>query len=326
MSKWKDDRVLQVVNAFLLSKHTGSISKTYDQIATEMVGLFPRYTFTGEAVRAYWKILKLHLNLSSEKVPRILLFDIETLPIQCYSWRLGKQVIYHTQLIKDWCILSWAAKWLNDSDYYSEILTSQQAVARNDKPILKGIWDLLEEADIVIGHNSFRFDHRMLNARFLLHQMKPTTPFTIIDTLKQSRQIAGFTSHKLDYLGLFLKNKTKIETDFKLWIACDKGNQEALVKMLKYNIHDVSLLEEIYYELRPWMKSHPNTGIYVESEESVCAVCCASTDLLEWKGTYVTMVGKYASYRCKGCGAIGRSRVSTLDKDKKKVLTISMAK
>jgi hypothetical protein len=575
---WREDKkVLSVVNALVLSKHYGHLDKTYDTIALEMTSTFPMYTFTGEGIRGHWRALKKQLNIDSDKAPKVLLFDIETLPMHVYSWRLGEQRISYDKIIKDWCILSWAAKWLNGSEYFDALLTPEQVKCRNDKPILGGIWELLEEADIVIGHNcveestpvlttnlewipagklqkgqelvgfeenngknrprkmkrsiithhsveereclevtlsngdsvittpehpwlklaakgrdyrwcetknlkpgqrvekfintwekdtsyesgwlsgfitgegtlkhsgrSFgidfcqrpgiawdqairyceklnlkiskerspktgglgkqdtlytgflggkwgmleilgklqikrlidkinwdafgclkskysktviiekiekvgnrkvavmgtstktyfangypmhncdRFDHRMLNARFIYYKMKPTTPFLTIDTLKQSRKIASFTCHKLDYLGEFLRNKNKIDTDFDLWIDCDNGNQEALDNMLTYNIQDVALLEEVYYELRPWMKSHPNMGIYVEGDTSGCAVC-GSTDL-DWKGNYMTNVGKYSSYRCLVCGAIGRARKTRLNKVTSKVLTVSSAR
>lgn len=55
VGKWQDSRVIPVVNAFLISKHAGNIRKTYQDIADELGSVFPEYTFTGEAVRGYWK-------------------------------------------------------------------------------------------------------------------------------------------------------------------------------------------------------------------------------------------------------------------------------
>ena len=42
---------------------------------------------------------------------KILLLDIETAPMEVFSWRLWKQTVLPHQIIKDWSILSWAAKW-----------------------------------------------------------------------------------------------------------------------------------------------------------------------------------------------------------------------
>lgn len=255
--------------------------------------------------------------------PKILLFDIETLPMEVFVWGLYKQRIPPDNIIREWCVLSWAAKWLNEDKYYSEILTPTQAKKHDDKAILKGVWQLLEEADIVISHNGKRFDHRKLNARFIYHKMNPTTPYQVIDTLQQSRNIAAFSSHKLNYLGQFLVSKAKLETDFELWVKCRNGDAQSLEYMLKYNEQDVGLLEEVYYELRPWMKNHPNWGVYVEGYKNACPTC--GSENLEWGGSYVTAVGKYSTFRCE-CGAIGRSRQTELSKEVRKELTMSVAR
>ena len=120
-----------------------------------------------------------------------------------------------------------------------------------------------------------------------------------------------------------LLSKGKIETSFDLWKACDRGEKESLNKMMEYNIGDVGLLEEVYYELRPWMKSHPNWGVYVEGYKNICPTCGSGN--LDWGGHYVTAAGKYSAFRCE-CGAIGRSRITELDKDVRKELTMSKAR
>jgi hypothetical protein len=255
--------------------------------------------------------------------PKVLLLDIETLPIKVFTWGIHKQVITYDRIIQDWCVLSWAAKWLFSPDMMGEVLTSKEAQTRNDKRILNPIWNLMDEADIVIAHNS-NFDTKKLNARFFVHEMKPLTPYRVIDTLKQSRSVFGFTSHKLDYLSKLIANKSKLETHFDLWARCDDGDQEALTKMFTYNKNDVLLLEEAYLELRPWMKSVPNIGIYIDTDESVCSHCGSSD--LEWKGYYVTQANKFRSFRCKNCGGIGRSKVSGLTKEQRKNILFSIAK
>jgi hypothetical protein len=76
-------------------------------------------------------------------------------------------------------------------------------------------------------------------------------------------------------------------------------------------------LEELYLKLRPWIKSHPNLGLYVEGE--VCPTC--GSDQITWKGKYRTPAGEYKTFRCE-CGAIGRSRHS----EPKKSLQRSVAR
>ena len=80
-------------------------------------------------------------------LPKILLFDIETAPMEVYVWGLYKQFIPHTNIIKDskgeeksWYVLSWAAKWLYDENVVSDIVTPEETKTRNDKRVLQSIW------------------------------------------------------------------------------------------------------------------------------------------------------------------------------------------
>jgi len=41
--------------------------------------------------------------------------------------------------------------------------------------------------------------------------------------------------------------------------------------MLEYNVHDVEITELVYLKLRPWMKSHPNMGVYNVDKPLSCS-------------------------------------------------------
>ena len=238
-------------------------------------------------------------------LPKILIFDIETAPMEVYVWGLYKQFIPHTNIIKDksgeeksWFVLSWAAKWLYDEKVVSDIVTPKESIARDDKRILESIWKLLDEADIVIGHNGDRFDLRKLNARFIDNDIKPPSPFKTIDTLKVARREFAFVSYKQDYLTKHFKLEQKLSTNFQLWVDCIHGNQEQLNKMEEYNRHDVMGLEEVYLKLRPYIKNHPNLGVLMDGD--VCPNC-ACEFLDETDSEYFTSANKFPVYRCQGC-------------------------
>jgi hypothetical protein len=259
-----------------------------------------------------------------KKVPKYLLLDIETLPCTVYVWGLYKQRIQHTNIVTDWCVLSWKAKWLYGADMMGDILTPEETKTQDDRRILKSIWALLEESDCVIAHNGKKFDLRKLNARFWHHKMKPPTPYQIIDTLKESQKVLGTTSHRLDYLGKYMVNQGKMETNFDLWIRCFHGEQEALDYMFAYNEEDVVLLEEIYLELRPWIKSHPNYAIFSEATVPCCTYC-GSDDIVD-AGIYTTPAGRFISKRCGECGGIFRERFTDLTREERNNLLISAAR
>jgi hypothetical protein len=249
---------------------------------------------------------------------KILLFDIETTPMEVYVWGLfGNKYINHGNIIEDWNILSWSAKWLCDSEVMSEIQSPEDAINRDDSKVVGGIWDLINQADIVIAHNGDKFDLKKLNTRFHMNGYLPPSPYQSIDTLKVAKRSFAFSSNRLDYLGKIMTNKGKIDTNFKLWTDCLKGDKKALKEMLQYNEEDVRLLEEVYVELRPWIKSHPNVGIYVDGE---ACPSCGSDDIVPNGGYYTTMVNQYESFRCNGCGSLSRKLQSELTASDRKRL------
>lgn len=251
---------------------------------------------------------------------KILLLDIETFPLKCYSWGIWKQNIAPVQIIQDRALISWSAKWLFSYEMLSDCVTPDEALKRDDKRICESIWKLMEQADVVIGHNGQAFDTKTLNTRFLINGFPPPAPYQIIDTLLQARSQFNFTSNKLDFIGRILVKRNKIDTDFKLWIRCDKGEQKALDFMVKYNRYDVTLLENAYLYLRPWMRSHPNMALLLEATEMICPTCGSSNIEEIDNSTYNTLVGSYVAYRCNCCGAIPHGRKNQVSKERRNVL------
>ena len=127
---------------------------------------------------------------------KVLVLDIETAPILAYTWGIWNQNIQTQNIHTDWFCLTWAAKWLFGDKVYSGKLTSNEAKNQDDSRIIKGIWQLLNEADIVIAHNGQKFDLPKLNSRFIINQLHPPLPYQQIDTLLHIRRQFGFTSNK----------------------------------------------------------------------------------------------------------------------------------
>ena len=257
---------------------------------------------------------------------KILLLDIETCQMVVKVWALrqyGGYIPYH-RIVKDWSIICWAAKWLYSNKIFGECVTPDEAISREDKRIVKPVWDLLEEADIVIGHNVERFDIRKLNARFIKTGLpNPPLPYLTIDTLKHARRSFAFSSHKQAYITEFLSLPEKLETDIELWDGCEAGNKNDLKYMFKYCKQDIFGLEEMYLKLRPYMKSHPNVAIYGDLQEQRCPACGSGNIKIE--GTYVTPMSEYDGYRCE-CGALSRGRKTALTKFEREKLIRSTAK
>lgn len=78
--------------------------------------------------------------------------------------------------------------------------------------------------------------------------------------------------------------------------------------MKKYNMKDVTELEELYEKVKPWILSHPHMGLFVEGDgdEDVCSRC-KSTALVR-KGYAYTKVSKFRRYKCRDCGGWSRGK------------------
>lgn len=247
---------------------------------------------------------------------KILLFDIETSPILANVWSLWSEVRDFKFVDVDWHVMSWSAKWLNDKKIMVKALPDYPLYKRdpdNDKELLKNIWALLDEADIVVGHNAQKFDCKKLNARFIANGMPPPSPYKIVDTLLVAKRYFSFTSNRLDTIGRILGLGEKIDTGgFDLWKKCLEGDKKAWKKMCEYNKQDVILLEKVYLKLRPYMQNHPNINIS-ESIDTARCPCCGSEDLVR-RGYAYTNMGKFARVCCNKCSKWSRVKISEFDK------------
>lgn len=258
--------------------------------------------------------------------PKVLLLDIETAPILAHVWGIWDQNVGLNQIKSDWHILSWAAKWLDEEEIFYKDQRSARNI-ENDLPLLKDIWRLLDQADIIITQNGKAFDQKKLNARFILNGLPPPSSFKHIDTKQIASRNFSFTSNKLEYLTSKLcsrhrKLKTRKFQGFELWKACMAGELDAWREMELYNKKDVLSLEELYKKLIPWDNSI-NFSLYYDAPISVCS--CGSESFVS-KGFAYTSVGKYRRYVCRKCGREMRSNKNEFSKQKRDSLLRKTAK
>jgi len=184
--------------------------------------------------------------------------------------------------------------------------------------------EVLVGCDILIHHNGNAFDLKKFNSRLIYHGFDPIPPMLCIDTLKEVRKIAKFSSNRLDYLGTHLGLGAKLETGgHGLWDAVMEGDPKALKLMVKYCIQDIILLEKIYYKLRGYMKHHPNViSNKKPSPKGLHGIQCPKCG--SWKN-HKTNVRRAASgkvnqqYKCQGENC--HSYFQLLKADPKKIIT-----
>lgn len=250
---------------------------------------------------------------------KALLIDIETSPLLAYVWGLWDNNVPLNMLKADWSILSFSAKWLGDSA--DKIIYMDQRNAKqldNDNKLLKKVWKLLNEADVIISQNGKRFDMKKLNAKFIEKGFKPYSSVKHIDTLVLAKKHFAFTSNKLEYMTnklcvKYKKLKHAKFSGFELWKECLAGNVEAWNEMEKYNKYDVLSLEELYNKLIPWDTS-VNFNLYHDETNYICK--CGSIEFKR-NGWFYKEAGKYQRYACKNCGHESKSKINMFSKTKR---------
>lgn len=276
---------------------------------------------SANAIRKVYNRNKAAQPKEEKKRPRVLLLDVETKPLLGFVWQLWDNNVALNQIKEDWSILSWSAKWLGEDEvFYQDNRHSKDL--DDDKDLMKGLWKLLDECDIAVGHNIRKFDDRKISSRFILNGFKPPSSYRQEDTMLIAKARFGFTSNKLEYLtDKLCKKFKKLDhakySGFKLWAECLKGNMDAWSEMEIYNRRDVESLEELYLILKPWDKKGHNVNVFSDSEEISCI--CGS---LEFKknGFVHSNTGKFQRYTCKKCGAETKSKINLLSKEKRKSL------
>lgn len=253
--------------------------------------------------------LSLKTGIDIKNGLNILFLDIETSPLAAYIWGMWEQSLYHLeQLSQDWFMLSFAYKWIDSKNIESLVLTPEEVKEENDKRLTLKLWQLLEQADVVVTHNGDKFDLRRINTRFLKYGLGPVAPYKSVDTLKIAKKYFNISSNKLEYLATFFNIPGKLSSDFILWKECIEGNEEALAILDTYCKQDVNILEQIYFEMKPWIKEQPNLGLLFLDQIERCP-SCGSTKLT-YVGYAYTSVNRYRTYRCEMCHAISRNRTT----------------
>lgn len=212
-----------------------------------------------------------------------------------YCWGKWEQNVLSFE--KEWDLLCVGYKWEGEP---VKVLALPDY--KNEKEFVKAVWEVINEAHVVIAHNGDAFDLKKLNAKFIYYGLGPPSPYRTVDTLKVARRYFAFNGNKLGDLGPHLNLGAKVDhIGFKLWLGCLKGDKESWKTMIRYNKQDVNLLEKVYNLFLPWVSNHPNMGIY--ENKPVCPKCSSQkikhTVWSEgWKYRTTT---KYKLFRCQNC-------------------------
>lgn len=233
---------------------------------------------------------------------KLLFLDIETKATVISSFGLYNINAGINQIIKHGTVICWAAKWHDDKNIiFDSDWTSSH------KKMIKNMWKLLDEADIVCTYNGYAFDMKELSRQFLLLNMPPPSPYKQLDLYKVIKKNFRFISNKLDNVSQELGIGSKIKhTGMDLWNEVEAKDPAARKLMQKYNEQDTLLLEKLYNKLLPWLSGFINHNEYTEL--SVCPTCGSNN--LHKRGFQKSNTQTWQRYRCMDCHSWSRSSKS----------------
>ena len=259
--------------------------------------------------------------VSERDGPKILFLDVEVQGSVNIAFPRFKANISPDAVLSEPYLLTYAANWLHEdenqilcegiNDWY--IFTEGQP--HNDIFLVEALYELLDEADIVIAHNA-GFDVGQINARFAYHGIDPPSPYKVICTLQGLRKYFKLPANSLDASTKYFELERKHKHEgIKLWVDCYKGDEDAFERMKEYNRGDIPTLRQLYMKIRPFMQNHPNVGLYYNDDKIRCNTCGSDVMIKQDSKYAYTNLSKFETYRCDNCGSHKRLRKNVRTKE-----------
>jgi len=264
--------------------------------------------------------------------PKILFYDIETLPLQAYVWGCGDQYVRHPQLLpnKDVWGLICITYCYNDNGPVKIIKWTPKG---GSKAMIEEFDKLINDADHTIGKNSDRFDVKMLNTHRMLNDLpgNPSWSKYTDDLEKQMRRYFRLPSQSLDYISAQLGLGGKVKMQLSDWIDIDryvdvltfgkhltkkakerycqyhfrlpyeetmKQGKKSMDKMCFYGKKDTRDTRALWNKLEKHFEPKFNKGAF-NSTPHACKHC-GSTNVTH-NGTKISGKTKWQTFMCKDC-------------------------
>ena len=243
--------------------------------------------------------------------------DVERIPGRHGTWHRGQTITgpfwdlneikawtgkrIHADDVKEWPRTICAAwKWYDEEDVE---FAAEWEVGGYDG-FMRAVWEVFDQADLIIGHNADRFDARHLMGGWAEMGLPAPSPYKVIDTLKIARGTFAYESNTLDALNKRLGIDAKTDKyDSRVAKAAVAGDKEAQDRIRFYNMGDIAASEALFDRLRPFAKGIPHLGMW--SDDEMACPSCGSTMTATGKTVHAN-VQRYEHLTCPNCGAHAR--------------------
>lgn len=256
--------------------------------------------------------LKNQLGIDKKK-SRVLFWDIETSLQPVAIFQLSHQDwIDPSSILQERYVICAGWKWEGENKIHTvSVLDDPKRYKKDphdDYHVIKTLHQVLSEADVIIHHNGDSFDKRYVDTRILVHDLPALPPIASVDTYKVAKTRFYLNSNKLDYIGRLLGVGKKKKTSSGLWMRVLQGDPKAVEEMVRYNKQDVTLLEDVFLRLRPYIASHINRELFGDQG---CPRC--GSRKIQSRGVHRAISRIYRRWNCQGCGGWFRSAANEKD-------------
>ena len=169
---------------------------------------------------------------------------------------------------------------------------------------MRAVWEVFDQADIIIGHNADRFDARHLMGGWAEMGLPAPSPYKVVDTLKIARGTFAYESNTLDALNKRLGIDAKTDKyDVKIARAAVNGDKEAQSILESYNRGDIVASEALFDRLRPYARNIPHLGMW--TDDALACPSCGHSMTATGKTVHAN-VQRYEHLTCPNCGSHAR--------------------
>jgi DNA polymerase elongation subunit (family B) len=213
--------------------------------------------------------------------PKVLYFDIEILP-KHYETRFGADR-------SSICCFGYKfdtdkkAKCLSLLDFPEHFAKD----AYIEAPLIKEAYKIMNEADVIIGHYSEKFDFPYMVSKFVqlgLDVTKIVHAASKNDTWRLAKRHLKMSSNRLDSIARFFGLESKLPTEVMWWFRTIQGHAPSLKKLAVYCAQDVEVLHNVHTRLRGFEKISKRSN----SNFKACPHCNSKTHI---HGRYATIAG-----------------------------------
>ena len=156
-------------------------------------------------------------------------------------------------------ILSWAIKEKNGLTYYDCITRDEIFDGTFDKRVVESLINRMKSFDVLVTYFGTNFDIPFIRARALKHKLSFPAYGSILhwDVYYKVKSQLAISRKSLAVSTAFLEIDGKTPVTGEHWMHAMYGDVDALGYVVKHNIADVEILEDLHKTLEPfskWMK------------------------------------------------------------------------